>query len=120
MADASQQLSNLFNAAKQAINDDLKQNYYNAAQNRNYAFRQLNNNANARHAMFSGAPMGAQMQYDRNTYLPSAATLAEKAIQKQLDNQDIWDRYMEQIKQYEDQANYYNNLANKVAGQSTK
>lgn len=109
--DINEQVSNMFNAAKQALNDDLKQNFYNAAITRNQAFRKLNNSANANHAMFSGVPAAAQMQYDQGTFLPGIASLAEKAIQKQQQNQESWDKYMEYIKGLQEQANYYNNLA---------
>lgn len=116
--DINEQVKNAFNAAKQALNDDLKQNFYNAAQARNYAFRQLNNNANARHSLYSGTPAAAQMQYDQQTYLPGAAAMAERAIQKQLENQDKWDQYMEYIKKLNDQTNYYNNLTKNLNGGS--
>lgn len=111
--DINEQVSNMFNAAKQALNDDLKQNFYNAAITRNQAYRKLNNSANANHAMFSGAPAAAQMQYDQGTFLPGIASLAEKAIQKQQQNQESWDKYMEYIKDLQEQADYYNGLANK-------
>lgn len=109
--DINEQVSNMFNAAKQALNDDLKQNFYNAAKNRTQAFRQLNNNANANHSLYSGVPAASQMQYDQQTYLPGAATLAEKAIAKQQSNQESWDSYMKYIKNLQEQTNYYNSLA---------
>lgn len=109
--DINEQVSNMFNAAKQALNDDLKQNFYNAAATRTQAFRQLNNSANNRHAMFSGMPAATQMQYDQSTFLPGAASLAEKAIQKQQNNQDAWDEYMEYITNLQEQTDYYNSLA---------
>ena len=112
--DINEQVSNMFNAAKQALNDDLKQNFYNAAVNRNMAFRQLNNSANSKHALFSGMPAGQQMTYDRDTFLPGAASMAQRAIAKQRANQDAWDDYMEYIKGLNEQANYYNGLADEV------
>ena len=112
--DINEQVSNMFNAAKQALNDDLKQNFYNAAVNRNMAFRQLNNNANANHSLYSGVPAGKQMAYDRDTFLPGIASMAERALSKQKENQDAWDEYMAYIKKLNDQANYYNGLANDI------
>lgn len=112
--DINEELNNIYNAAKQAINDDLKQNFYNAAQARNQAFRQLNNNANARHALYSGMPAATQMQYDRDTFLPGTATMVTNAIAKQQSNQEQWDKYMEYVGQLNEQAAYYNNLANQA------
>lgn len=112
--DINEELSNVYNAAKQAINDDLKLNFYNAAQARNQAFRQLNNQANAQHAMYSGMPAGLQMQYDQQTYLPGAATAVTNAIAKQQSNQEQWDKYMDYVTQLNDQANYYRDLANQA------
>lgn len=109
-SDINEQVSNMFNAAKQALNDDLRQNFYNAAINRNTAFRQLNNSANANHALFSGAPAGQQMTYDRDKFLPGLATMATKALAKQQENQEAWDKYMAYIKGLDEQANYYKNL----------
>lgn len=112
--DINEQVSNMFNAAKQALNDDLKQNFYNAAINRNTAFRQLNNTANAQHALYSGMPAAQQMAYDRDSFLPGVATMAQRAIAKQKENQEAWDEYMDYIKDLDSQANYYNNLANNL------
>ena len=44
----NQELDNIFNSAKKAMADDLRLNYYNAAQERNFYFRQLNNKANSK------------------------------------------------------------------------
>lgn len=118
--DINEQVSNAFNAAKQALNDDLKQNLYNATNARNAAYRQLNNNANARHSLYSGMPAATQMQYDQRSYLPNIASMATSALKKQTENQDKWDQYMAYIKDLESQANYYNNLANKTSGSTTK
>ena len=112
--DINEQVSNMFNAAKQALNDDLKQNFYNAAIARNTAFRQLNNNANAKHALYSGLPAATQMAYDRDTFLPGIASMAQRALAKQKENQEAWDEYMAQIKELDEQANYYNGLANDI------
>ena len=110
--DINEQVSNMYNAAKQALNDDLRQNFYNAAVNRNQAFRKLNNNANAKHAMYSGMPAATQMSYDQDTFLPGVASMAQKALAQQKENQDAWDEYMAYIKELNEQANYYNSLAN--------
>lgn len=112
--DINEQVSNMFNAAKQALNDDLKQNFYNAAVSRQNAFRQLNNAANAKHALFSGMPAGQQMTYDRDTFLPGTASMAQKALAKQKENQDAWDEYMEYVQKLNEQANYYNGLADEI------
>lgn len=109
--DINEQVSNMYNAAKQALNDDLRQNFYNAAISRNMAFRKLNNSANAKHAMYSGMPAATQMSYDQDTFLPGTASMAQQALAKQKENQDAWDEYMAYIKQLNEQANYYNNLA---------
>ena len=112
--DINEQVANAYEAAKRALNDDLKQNLYNATQARVQAFRQLNNNANANHALYSGAPAATQMQYDQGTYIPNIGTLATKALAKQEANQEKWDEYMEYIGKLQEQADYYNNKANEV------
>lgn len=112
--DINEQVANAYEAAKQALNDDLTLNYYNAANTRLQAFRQLNNNANANHALYSGAPMGAQMQYDQGTFLPNAATLATQAIAKQQENQEVWDKYMEYVKELNSKANEYRSKAKEI------
>ena len=118
--DINQEVSNMYNAAKQALTDDLKQNYYNAAVARNNAYRQLNNNANANHVLYSGVPAATQMQYDAQTFIPNIATMAQQAIQKQQENQETWDKYMSYVKELDEQANYYNNLANNLNSQSSE
>ena len=118
--DINEEVSNAYNAAKQALNDDLKQNLYNATQARMTAYRQINNNANARHALFSGVPMGEQMQYDAQTYIPNIATMATKAMTKQEENQEKWDKYMEYIKKLQEQADYYNKKASSIRNQIPK
>ena len=112
--DINEQVSNAYTAAKQALNDDLKQQLYSATQARNEAYRKINNNANAQHAMFSGVPTGGQMQYDAGTYLPSIASMATTAMEKYKSNQENWDQYMAYIKQLNDQAAYYNSQAAKL------
>lgn len=118
--DINEELSNIYKQARMAVDDDLKQQFYNAAQTRNQAFRQLNNNANARHSLFSGMPAATQMQYDRNTYLPGIATATTQAIARQQSNQEQWDQYMAYVKELNEQADYYNNLANEAAGNTAK
>lgn len=114
MADINEELSNIYAAARQSINDDLKLNFYNAAKARNQAFRVLNNNANAKHALYSGMPAATMMQYDQKTYLPGIATMTAQAIAKQQANQDSWDQYMGYVNALNEQADYYNNMANQV------
>ena len=46
-----EQLSNIYKEAQKALTDDLRTNFYNAVQARTQAFRQLNNKANANHAL---------------------------------------------------------------------
>lgn len=110
----NEEVSNAYNAAKQALNDDLKQNFYNAAQARMTAFRLINNTKNANHSLYSGAPAAAQMQYDSNTYIPGLGTALVKAVEKQEENQKTWDDYMDYINKLNEQANYYKNLANQA------
>lgn len=112
--DINEQVSNAYNAAKQALNDDLRQQLYSATQARNQAFRQLNNKANANHAMYSGAPAGMQMQYDAGTYLPGIASAASNALKKYKENQESWDKYMDYVNQLNSQADYYNSLASQA------
>lgn len=109
----NQELENIYNSAKQAMADDLRLNYYNAAQERNFYFRQLNNKANKNHAMFSGVPAGQQMNYDKYTFLPGVATMITKSIKQQQENQAAWDEQMAYIKELNAQADYYNSLAGK-------
>lgn len=115
--DINEELGNIYNQARMAINDDLKTQFHNAAQTRNQAFRQLNNNANARHALYSGMPAATQMQYDQNTYLPGIATMTANAIARQQNNQEQWDNYMDYINELNEQANYYNGLASDAQSQ---
>ena len=110
----NEEVSNAYEAAKQALNDDLKQNFYNAAQTRMTAFRQINNNKNASHTLYSGAPAAAQMQYDAETYVPGLGTALVKAVEKQEENQKTWDDYMDYVSQLNEQADYYKNLANQA------
>lgn len=107
----NEEVSNAFNAAKQALNDDLKQNFYNAAQARMTAFRQINNSANGRHALFSGLPAAQQMQYDASTYVPGLGTALIKSLEKQEDNQQTWDKYMKYVSGLNAEADKYKKAA---------
>lgn len=112
--DINTQVANAYDAAKQALNDDLKQKFYNAAQARMTAFRQINNAKNATHTLYSGAPAAAQMQYDASEYIPGLGTAAVKAINKQEQNQKTWDDYMEYVTKLNAEANKYRNAAAKA------
>lgn len=112
--DINTQVANAYDAAKQALNDDLRQNFYNAAQARMTAFRQINNSKNATHTLYSGAPAAAQMQYDASDYVPGLGSAAIKALNKQEQNQETWDKYMQYINQLNAEANKYRNLAAKA------
>ena len=107
----NEEVNNAFNAAKQALNDDLKQNFYNAAQARMTAFRQINNNKNASHSLYSGAPAAAQMQYDASTYVPGLGTALIKSLEKQEDNQQTWDKYMKYVSGLNAEADKYRKAA---------
>lgn len=101
------QVSNIYNEAQKALSDDLRQNFYNAVENRTQAFRQLNNNANKNHSLFSGAPAGSQMRYDQETLFPNTASMAQQAIYKQQQNQESWNSYMDYVSQLNEQAAEY-------------
>lgn len=109
-----EQLSNIYKEAQKALTDDLRQNFYNAVENRTLAFRQLNNKANFNHSLFSGAPAGSQMQYDKSTLFPHTTAMAQQAIDKQQKNQESWDRYMEYVKGLNAQAAQYNTETKKL------
>lgn len=109
-----EQLSNIYKEAQKALTDDLRTNFYNAVQSRTQAFRQLNDKANMSHALFSGAPAGAQMQYDEKTLFPGTATMAQQAISKQQQNQESWDAYMEYVSKLNEQAAQYAAQAQKL------
>lgn len=118
-----EQLSNIFKEAQKALTDDLRQNFYNAVNNRTTAFRQLNQKANYNHSLFSGAAKGQQMAYDRDTLLPNTATMAQQAISRQMQNQESWNEYMDYVKQLNQQAAEYAKNAsqmNSIAEQYSK
>lgn len=108
----NEEVANAYEAAKQALKDDLKQNFYNAAQARMTAFRQINNIKNASHTLYSGAPAAAQMQYDAETYVPGLGTALVKSLEKQEQNQETWDKYMKYVQSLNAQAAQYRKLAN--------
>lgn len=112
--DLNEQISNMYNAAAKAIEDDLTQNFYSAAQARTQAFRQLNNSANANHSLYSGAPAAAQMQYDASTFLPGAATAATRNMAKLQNNQEAWDEYMDYVNELNAKAAEYNKAASGI------
>lgn len=112
--DINEQINTMYKEAQKAIQQDLRQNFYDAAQTRNQAFRQLNNQANASHSLYSGAPAAMQMQYDEQTFLPGAATLAQQAINRQVNNQQSWDEYMQYIKEINDQIAEYEKATSKL------
>lgn len=107
----NEEVNNAYNAAKQALNDDLKQNFYNAAQARMTAFRQINNNKNASHSLYSGAPAAAQMQYDAEKYVPGLGTALVRSLEKQEQNQQTWDKYMAYVKGLNAEADKYRKAA---------
>lgn len=118
--DINTQVANAYDAAKQALNDDLKQNFYNAAQARMTAFRQINNAKNATHTLYSGAPAAAQMQYDAETYVPGLGSTLVKAVKQQEQNQKTWDEYMDYITKLNAEANKYRNAAKQASNYAQK
>lgn len=102
-----EQLSNIYKEAQKALTDDLRTNFYNAVQARTQAFRQLNNKANANHALYSGVPAASQMQYDQQSLFPNTNKMALQAISKQQTNQESWDEYMEYVTKLNEQAAQY-------------
>lgn len=117
--DTTEQVNTMYKEAQKALQQDLRQSLYDAAQNRNQAFRLLNNQANANHSLYSGAPAGMQMQYDQQTFLPGVATMAQQAINRQVSNQQSWDEYMEYIKQLNEQAADLESKTNNLNGSGT-
>ena len=95
-------LQAIFQAAQAALKNDAKQTLASGAQARQHQFRMINNNANSRHMLFSGAPKAAQMQYDQNTFIPNMATSVVNSIQKQAENQEGWDKFAAGIKELND------------------
>ena len=113
------QVENAYTAAAKALNDDLRQNLYNATKSRNLAFRQINNNANANHALFSGAPAAAKNQYDSSTYIPNIGTMAQEALTKQEENQETWNEYQEYIANLRAQAAELNSAATSLGNSNS-
>lgn len=97
-------LKNIFDQAKLAISNDARTKLYNSMQMRTNAFRQINQKANARHALFSGAPAAQMMQHDSTTTMPNGVRLVLDATQRMQQNQEMWDKQMEFIKDMNKQA----------------
>lgn len=97
-------LQAIFQAAQAALKSDAKQVLASGAQARQQEFRKINNAANTRHMLFSGAPKAAQMQYDQSTFIPNMASSVVSSIQKQAENQSSWDKFAEGIKEMNDYA----------------
>jgi hypothetical protein len=89
----------IINDAKLALQGDIRSQLAAGSQQRNAAFKQLNEKANASHMMFSGMPMGTQMAYDQNTFIPNMASAVVKGVQTQIQNQESWDDIMAKIKE---------------------
>lgn len=92
-------LQAIFQAAQAALKGDAKQILSSGVQARQQSFRQINNQANARHMMFSGAPKAAQMQYDAGTFIPTMASSIVEGITRQAQNQESWDKFAQGIKE---------------------
>lgn len=99
-----QVLQNIFNQAKLAISNDAQTKLYNTLQGRTQAFRKINQRANQRHTMFSGAPAAQQLQYDAATTIPTGVKLVADAAQKMQTNQEQWNKYTEYVKEMNDKA----------------
>lgn len=97
-------LQAIFQSAQAALKNDARQILSSGAQARRQEFRLINNQANARHMMFSGAPKAAQMQYDQSKFIPSMASSVVDSITKQAENQEAWDKFAAGIKELNDYA----------------
>ena len=91
-------LQNIFNQAKLALSNDARTKLYNTMQNRTTAFRQINQQANARHAMFSGMPAAMQMQKDASFTIPTGVKIVSDAAQQMQQNQEAWNEYLNYVK----------------------
>lgn len=92
-------LQAIFQAAQAALKNDARQVLASGSQARQQQFRMINNQANSRHMLFSGAPKAAQMQYDQNTFIPNMASSVVQSITKQAENQESWDKFASGIKE---------------------
>ena len=99
----NQVVKNIFNQAKLALGLDAKTQLYNMAQGRTQAFRNINQQANARKAMFSGMPAAMQMQHDATVTIPTGVNIVANTAQKMQQNQEQWDQYAKYIKELESQ-----------------
>lgn len=97
----SQVLQNIFNQSKLALGLDAKTQLYNLGQARTQGFRQINQQANARKAMFSGMPAAMQMQQDATVTIPRGVGIVAGAAQKMQQNQEQWNQYAKYIKELE-------------------
>ena len=98
----NQVLQNIFNQSKLALGLDAKTQLYNLAQGRTQAFRRINQQANARGAMFSGMPAAMQMQQDATVTIPTGVNVIANAAQKMQENQEQWNQYAKYIKELQD------------------
>lgn len=92
-------LQAIFQAAQAALKGDAKQILSSGAQARQQQFRMINNRANQKGMMFSGAPKAGQMQYDASTFIPNMASGIVQSIQQQAQNQENWDKFAKGIKE---------------------
>lgn len=104
----NQVLENIFNQAKLAMGLDTKTQLYNMAQGRTQAFRQINQRANQRGAMFSGMPAAMQLQHDASVTIPTGVNIVANATQKMQQNQEQWDEYAKYIKDLGEQTEELN------------
>ena len=99
----NQVVKNIFDQAKLALGLDAKTQLYNMAQGRTQSFRQINQQANARKAMFSGMPAAMQMHHDATVTIPTGVNIVANTAQKMQQNQEQWDQYAKYIKELESQ-----------------
>lgn len=102
-------LQAIFNAAQSALKGEARQILSSGVQARQQQFRAINNQANRRGMMFSGAPAAAQMQYDRQEFVPTMASGVVNSIKQQAENQEQWDKFAKGIKELNEFANKLEN-----------
>ena len=98
----NQVIQNIFNQAKLAMGLDAKTQLYNLAQSRTQGFRQINQKANSRKALFSGMPAAMQLQQDSTVTIPTGVNIIAGAAQKMQENQEQWNQYAKYIKELQD------------------
>lgn len=98
----NQVVQNIFNQAKLALGLDARTQLYNMAQARTQGFRKINQQANARKAMFSGMPAAMQMQQDATVTIPTGVNIIANTAQKMQQNQEQWDQYAKYIKELQE------------------